>query len=169
MAGPTRVPDHRDEAGREEPCQKGEEPPMNAPIQFLADHGAKLAMGVTGGGWKVSTLAACGLAVAILGAILGVEGVGAQELGAAEGGKRAWGPEQATGAPDTPEAGDFETAWASKTPDDQEEWLILTFTETVIPAAALIYESFNPGAVSSHEKVGDGGLEPAASGVFDLT
>jgi hypothetical protein len=60
---------------------------------------------------------------------------------------RPWGPEQATGAPDTPDAGDRATAWASRTPDGQDEWLELTYATPVHPQGVLIVESFNPGAV----------------------
>lgn len=59
-----------------------------------------------------------------------------------------WGPEQATGAPNTPEAGDYPTAWASETPDGQEEWLDLGYAEPVEAAAVAVYESFNCGALS---------------------
>ena len=59
-----------------------------------------------------------------------------------------WGPEQATAAPDTwPNSGDLATAWASETPDGQREWLELTYKDAVRPAAVLIYETYNPGAV----------------------
>jgi hypothetical protein len=61
--------------------------------------------------------------------------------------KRAFGPEQATGPPDTPLAGDCNTAWASLGADNQDEWLLLEYAEPVLPAAVLIYETFNPGAV----------------------
>ena len=61
---------------------------------------------------------------------------------------RPWGPEQATGAPDTwPNAGDIQTAWASKTPDGQREWLELTYAAPVRAIALTIYETYNPGAV----------------------
>jgi len=61
---------------------------------------------------------------------------------------RGWGPEQATGAPNTwPNAGDLGTAWASQTPDGQREWLELTYDAPIRPAAVLIYETYNPGAV----------------------
>jgi hypothetical protein len=61
---------------------------------------------------------------------------------------RNWGPEQATGAPDTwPQQGDIVTAWASKTPDGQKEWLLLEYARPVIPKEVHIYETFNPGAV----------------------
>jgi hypothetical protein len=61
--------------------------------------------------------------------------------------KRAWGPEQATGPPDTPQAGDIQTAWASLTPDGQDEWLLLEYSEPVVPKAVLVYETYNPGAL----------------------
>lgn len=62
-------------------------------------------------------------------------------------GPRLWGPEQAAGAPDTPEAGDYETAWASLSQDDSDEWLQLSYHQPVEAVAALIHESHNPGAV----------------------
>jgi hypothetical protein len=62
--------------------------------------------------------------------------------------KRRWGPEQALGPPDTRIAGDQTTAWASAAPDDQPEWLLLEFAEPVIATEAVIYETFNPGALS---------------------
>ncbi len=61
--------------------------------------------------------------------------------------KRQWGPEQALGPPDTNRAGDIPTAWASLTPDGQDEWLQLTFGKAVVPRMVLVYETFNPGAV----------------------
>ena len=36
---------------------------------------------------------------------------------------RAWGPEQVVGPPDTHQAGDIQTAWASRQPDAGEDWL----------------------------------------------
>jgi beta-lactamase regulating signal transducer with metallopeptidase domain len=70
-----------------------------------------------------------------------------QVAGAAPARKRPWGPEQATGAPDTPEAGDFQTAWASLTEDGQDEWLDLEYAEEVQPTAVVVHETFNPGAL----------------------
>lgn len=61
--------------------------------------------------------------------------------------RRDWGPEQATGMPDTDMAGDIVTAWASQTPDGQDEWLLLEYAEPVVPNAVLIHETYNPGAV----------------------
>jgi hypothetical protein len=61
---------------------------------------------------------------------------------------RNWGPEQVTGAPDTLQAGDVATAWASRTPDDQDEWLLLEYARPVVPKEILVHETFNPGAVT---------------------
>jgi beta-lactamase regulating signal transducer with metallopeptidase domain/biopolymer transport protein ExbD len=59
-----------------------------------------------------------------------------------------WHPSQATGAPDIHEPGDNPKAWASATPDDQKEWLELTYDPPVLAASMAIYESYNPGAIS---------------------
>ncbi|HVS37762.1 MAG TPA: hypothetical protein VMS17_19525 [Gemmataceae bacterium] len=61
--------------------------------------------------------------------------------------KRDWGPEQATGEPDTNMAGDIVTAWASASQDDREEWLMLEYEDMIQPSAVLVYETFNPGAL----------------------
>ncbi len=61
--------------------------------------------------------------------------------------KRQWGPEQATGEPDTTMSGDIVTAWASQTPDGQPEWLMLEYAEPIVPSAVLVYETYNPGAL----------------------
>jgi hypothetical protein len=62
--------------------------------------------------------------------------------------KRNWGPEQATGKPDTwPQQGDIITAWASQTADGQREWLLLEYDQPLVPTEIHIYETFNPGAV----------------------
>jgi hypothetical protein len=65
----------------------------------------------------------------------------------AQGQRRPWGPEQAVGPPDTHLAGDIQTAWASQTPDGQDEWLRLHYAKPVVPAAIQVYETFNPGAL----------------------
>ncbi|MEX0611993.1 MAG: hypothetical protein WD229_07720, partial [Pirellulales bacterium] len=61
--------------------------------------------------------------------------------------KRPWGPEQATGAPDTLQAGDHSTAWASRTADGQAEWLAVTYDQPVDAVAIIIHETYNPGAI----------------------
>jgi hypothetical protein len=60
---------------------------------------------------------------------------------------RGWGPEQATGAPDTPGAGDISTAWAALTPDGGIEWLKLDYQTMVNAAQIRVRETYNPGAV----------------------
>jgi len=62
--------------------------------------------------------------------------------------KRSWGPEQATGAPDTDRAVDYYTAWASKTQDDQREWLELEYDRPIKATEVRVYESYCPGALS---------------------
>ena len=63
-------------------------------------------------------------------------------------GRRGWSANEATGPPDVREAGDNEQAWASQTEDGQKEWLRLTYDEPVPAAAAIVHESFNPGALT---------------------
>jgi hypothetical protein len=70
-----------------------------------------------------------------------------RDMTSVERAKRAWGPEQATGEPDTSGSGDIQTAWASASQDDQDEWLMLEYDEPVVPTAVLVYETFNPGAL----------------------
>jgi len=62
--------------------------------------------------------------------------------------KEPWGPEQATGVPDTPEAEDAPTAWCPQEPDTGDEWLLVHFATRVLIAEVRIRESFNPGAVA---------------------
>ncbi len=62
--------------------------------------------------------------------------------------KRRWGPEQLTGEPDTLQAGDFSTAWAAKTRDEQDEWLLLEYDAPVLASGVAIYETYNPGAIN---------------------
>ena len=59
----------------------------------------------------------------------------------------AWGVEQAIGAPNTPNAGDINTAWASASADGQREWLELTYESPVEAVGVMVYETYNPGAV----------------------
>jgi len=71
-----------------------------------------------------------------------------QSADAAQREKRAWGPEQATGKPDTDMAGDIQTAWASATPDGQDEWLMLEYAEPVLVKEVHVHETYNPGALT---------------------
>ena len=62
---------------------------------------------------------------------------------------RPWGPEHATGEPDVVNLGtDDGNAWASKTEDGEDEWLLLEYDEPIVPTAITIHETFNPGAVN---------------------
>jgi beta-lactamase regulating signal transducer with metallopeptidase domain len=72
--------------------------------------------------------------------------VSATTIGSTE--KRPWGPEQATGAPDSTMGEDTPTAWASLTPDGQDEWLELGYDEAVDTVAILVYENLAPGALT---------------------
>ncbi len=62
--------------------------------------------------------------------------------------KRAWGPEQALGPPDTTQAGDASTAWASLLANAGPEWLKVGFDQAVTISEIRIRESYNPGAIS---------------------
>ena len=64
--------------------------------------------------------------------------------------KRPWSPEQATGPPDAYRirvGSDYPQAWASLTPDDQEEWLTLTWDAPIEAAGVDVYQTYNPGAL----------------------
>ena len=73
--------------------------------------------------------------------------------------RRSWGEEQATGAPDTHQAGDISTAWASKAPDGGEEWLNLDYSNHVYLAEVRVRETYNPGAISKVAAVLPNGQE----------
>lgn len=60
---------------------------------------------------------------------------------------RPFGPEQATGAPNTPEAGEMPTAWVSLTPDSRKEWLLLDYPKAVKATAVRVVQTDNPGAM----------------------
>jgi len=62
--------------------------------------------------------------------------------------QRQWGPEAASGAPDTPAPGDHGTAWATKEQDQTGEWLLLEYDAPVRATALEVHETFNPGALA---------------------
>src|SRR3989338_10601381 len=67
---------------------------------------------------------------------------------------RPWGPEQAIGAPNSPAfLGDHQTAWASLTEDNQDEWLLLSYEKPIMASSILVYESYNPGALRQIDHV----------------
>ncbi len=59
---------------------------------------------------------------------------------------------QAAGPPNTPDCGDFRTAWASTLPNESAR-LTLKFAELVEPTEVLVYQSYNPGYVTRIEIV----------------
>ena len=67
-----------------------------------------------------------------------------------------WSAEQATGAPDTPDCGDQETAWASME-GDGVDWLEVRYDIPVFPTEVNIYESHTPSQVSKVELVDSSG------------
>ena len=60
---------------------------------------------------------------------------------------RGWGPEQLLGPPNTTQAGDISTAWASRNPDGGEEWLKLEYPQAVDLAEVRVRETYHPGAI----------------------
>ena len=90
--------------------------------------------------------------------------------------KEPWGPEQATGAPDTPAAEDAPTAWTPLEPSKGLEWLRVRFARAVPIAEVRIRESLNPGTVRRVWAVHDGGrrallwkgLDPTAEAPADF-
>jgi hypothetical protein len=57
-----------------------------------------------------------------------------------------WGAVQVNGPPNTPECGDFRTAWASAQPNEIAS-ITVFFPELVKPTGLLIYETYNPGFI----------------------
>jgi len=72
---------------------------------------------------------------------------------------RNWGPEQVLGPPNTPEAGDIPTAWASRNPDGGEEWLKVDYQQPVDVAEVSVHESYNAGAIAKVTVFGPNGEE----------
>jgi len=69
-------------------------------------------------------------------------------VAAVTSGRRSWGPEQATGEPDTDGPGDLVTAWASRTQDEQDEWLELEYDQAFKPTGVIVHETLSPGALT---------------------
>lgn len=59
-----------------------------------------------------------------------------------------WSASQLLGPPDAAGSSDNRNAWASATQDGQQEWVVIEFTSPTNADAVLIYENYNPGAVS---------------------
>jgi hypothetical protein len=61
-------------------------------------------------------------------------------------GDTGWSADQATGAPDTPECGDYTTAWATED-YDTVEWIELDYDTPVLPTEVNIFQTYNPNQV----------------------
>jgi hypothetical protein len=61
-------------------------------------------------------------------------------------GDTGWSADQATGAPDTLDCGDYTTAWATED-YDTIEWIELDYDTPVVPLGVNIYQSYNPNQV----------------------
>jgi len=60
-----------------------------------------------------------------------------------------WSARQVLGPPDVfPASGDIPKAWASLTPDANEEYIEVGFAQPMRAVGIDIYETFNPGAVA---------------------
>lgn len=66
-------------------------------------------------------------------------------------GPERWGAVQATGAPDTPTAGDHDTAWTTHDAQEGLQWLELRYGTAIHATGARIRETNNPGAVARVE------------------
>lgn len=81
----------------------------------------------------------------------------------------SWSAAQVLGPPDVP-AGDHDhiNAWASRGADDQEEFLEVSLHRPVRASAVHVYETYNPGAVTKIELIGESGRRQVLVGQ-DLT
>jgi hypothetical protein len=74
-------------------------------------------------------------------------------------GGRGWGPEQVVGPPNTMQAGDVSTAWASRMPDGGPEWLKVEYEKETQVVEVRVRETYNPGAITRVTAVLPGGEE----------
>jgi len=76
---------------------------------------------------------------------------------------------QAVGAPDTPECGDIETAWASFD-GSGVEWLEVWYEKAVVPTEIIIHQTHTPDQISEVQVIGtDGKYTTVHTGVPHLT
>ncbi|MEX1020128.1 MAG: PPC domain-containing protein [Litorilinea sp.] len=66
-------------------------------------------------------------------------------------GETDYSPQQATGAPNTLEAGDRPTAWTPLDADGGEEYLEVAYEFPIVPTEINIHQSYNPGAIFAVE------------------
>jgi hypothetical protein len=65
-----------------------------------------------------------------------------------------WSAQQASGEPDTPECGDYSTAWASSAPDGVD-WLDLRFPLPAVPCRINIHETHSSGFIVRVEVIAE--------------
>jgi DNA-binding beta-propeller fold protein YncE len=75
-----------------------------------------------------------------------------QAVASSEYSDSSWNAQQATGAPDTPECGDFNTAWASET-SDSVDWLELRYLIPVRARGVNIIQTYSPSQVVKVELI----------------
>ncbi len=80
----------------------------------------------------------------------------ASATASSEYGSQSWAAFQATGAPDTPECGDYETAWASSG-SSTVEWLELQYSFPMNPTEVNIYQTYNPSQIALVELIDEQG------------
>lgn len=68
----------------------------------------------------------------------------------------SWGAVQAVGEPDTEECADVATAWASADAQGVDS-LTLTYARPVIPTQVNVYQTFNPGSITSIQLITEDG------------
>ncbi len=104
----------------------------------------------TGGGAaaEVTTLTEGTIETGGLSGVDVLSGFGPRRAAPMVAGKVHWDHAQATGAPDTHEAGDKPTAWAPLKPGSGEQWLQLGYEKAVELKEVNIHETYNPGAIS---------------------
>jgi hypothetical protein len=73
-------------------------------------------------------------------------------VASSEYGTSDWSAMQTTGAPNTPECGDYVTAWAAAS-SDTEEWVELTYATFVHPTEVNIVQTYNPAQVVKVELI----------------
>jgi hypothetical protein len=78
-------------------------------------------------------------------------------MASSEYGSADYSAQQATGAPNTTECGDIETAWASEA-SDGVDWLEVSFSTAVVPTEISIRETYSPGFINKVEVRDEAGL-----------
>lgn len=83
-----------------------------------------------------------------------VEAIATSNYGATPG--SSWNATNTQGEPDTPECGDYTSAWASEG-SATVDTLTVTYDRAVVPSAVVVYETYNPGQTVKVEVVGADG------------